>query len=118
MRRCILTIAFLCLLGSGTGCFVADELDSGEQIMNHNSARAKNKKPEPAQTAGNESGSTLESLRNMSSGAFGSMKEKIEEATKKEPDPSNTIVQCRVDGRTEFKRKYDCQSLGGRIVMR
>lgn len=114
--RAILTLALICLSLSGTGCFILDEMDSGAAIMDKNSARGNAANAAAAEEA--EEGMTLSDLRARGAGALGVISGKVEEAMQSEPDPNNVVVSCSIDGRTEFTRKFDCQSRGGRLLSR
>ena len=67
---------------------------------------------------GGAGGLTLAGLRERGADAFSDLSGRIEQALKKAPDPENTIVSCRIEGRTAFARKFDCQSRGGRVLPR
>lgn len=114
--RAILTIALICLGLSGTGCFILDEIDSGVAKMDKNSARGNPANIAVAEKA--EEGMTLADLRARGVGAIVAISGKVKEAMQSEPDQNNVVVSCSIDGRTEFTRKYDCQSRGGRVLSR
>lgn len=109
----------LCFCLSGTGCFVLDELDKGQEEMRKHSPQTKN---DPAETAkaerGGESGFTFAGLRKKGAGALDDLSGVVEEAMQPTLDPENVVVRCQIDGRTEFTRKFDCQSRGGRLLNR
>ena len=42
----------------------------------------------------------------------------VEEAMQPTLDTANVLVSCQIDGRTEFTRKFDCHSRGGRLLNR
>ena len=109
-----IAIASAALLLSAGGCFVNDELTSGEQIMESHSAGKPSAAPAPG--AEEPSSLTIASLRDRGNEAFGGLKNKLDEAMEKEPDPDNTILKCQVDGRVRFTRKFDCQAMGGRVL--
>jgi len=102
------------LLLSAGGCFVNDELTSGEHIMDSHSSRKPGAAAKPS--AEEPSGLTLAAFRSRGSETLGGLQEKLDDAMKKEPDPDNTIIKCQVDGELRFTRKFDCQSLGGRQI--
>ena len=114
MRTLALAIFVVTFVTSG--CFVADELDQGSKIMDQHSGK-KQEEPKPGSDASSSSGSSFFSGVD-AGGKLQKIQEKYEEATAKPPDPNNTMVQCEVEGRVRFTRKYDCQALGGRLVMR
>ncbi len=105
----------LCLLGSG--CFILDEIDKGQEEMRKHSPEAKNQ-AKSAPEKDENGGISLAALRERSAGAIDSISGRVEEALAPEPDPDNVVVSCAIDGRTEFTRKFDCQSRGGQVLSR
>ncbi|MBW2273929.1 MAG: hypothetical protein JRG96_11705 [Deltaproteobacteria bacterium] len=116
MRLLAIAIAIALVSCVTTGCFVFDELDSGLAIMDQHS-RKKPEEPKPAAQPSDSSGSSFLSGIDVA-GQFRKFQDKVGEAMAKPPDPDNTLVHCEVEGRVRFTRKYDCQALGGRLVMR
>ena len=114
MRVLVIAIALVSCVTSG--CFVNDELDSGVAIMDQHS-RKKPGEPQQDTAASSSSGSNFLSGID-AAGKLQKMKDSIDEAMAKPPDPDNTMVTCDVDGAVRYTRKYDCQALGGRLVMR
>ncbi len=104
----------LCLLGSG--CFILDEIDKGQEEMRKHSPQAKEDRSSAENS--DEGGLSLAALREKGAGALGDLSGRVEEALQPAPDPDNVVVTCAIDGRTEFTRKFDCQSRGGRVVPR
>jgi hypothetical protein len=114
MRALIIAIALVTCVTSG--CFIADELDSGSKIMDQHSRK---KAGEPQQNTAASSSSGSKFLSGIDAGGqLQKMKDSIDEALAKPPDPENTLVSCEVEGTIRYTRKYDCQALGGRLVMR
>ena len=114
MRLLVLAILLVSFVTSG--CFVADELNQGSKIMDQHSGK-KPKAPESDSEASSASGSSF--ISGFDAGKkLEKIQDKYDEVTAKPPDPNNTMVQCQVEGRVRFTRKYDCQALGGRLVMR
>jgi hypothetical protein len=95
MRRSALLVLCVCL----SGCFVFDELDAGEKIMEQN-AKAKPAaapaQPAAAPQAGAGGWANAKSLGDAPS------------------DGKNPAVACAIGGSTRFMRKSDCLSQGGR----
>ena len=83
-----------------TGCFVFDELDAGEKIMEQNAAA----KPAaaPAQPA---------AAHQTGSGWWANAKSLSDTPAEPSKDPA---VACTVGGSMRFMRKSDCLSQGGR----
>lgn len=111
--RALLTVLLAGLTLSGTGCWVIEEINKGQAILEHHSPTPKN---EPAEEA--DSGFSLAALKEKGAEAFKDISGRVEEALKKEPDPENVVVRCAIEGRIEYARKFDCQSKGGRIAQR
>ncbi len=116
--RSVLASLFLALvLCTGTtGCFILDELNKGEALQNQHSEHRGASSKQAAAAKGKQADSG--GLGGLGAGAIGQLQEKLEEAMEREPDPDNTIIRCRQDGRVEFTRKFDCQAGGGQVVMR
>lgn len=114
MRRVGILIAVLLL---APGCFVFDELDKGQKLMEQHSpktdaqrkaasqaaeAPAKPEKPQPG---------LLDQVRDW-------IAQRTAEAEPKRPqaDPDDVPVSCRIGGHVQFVRKSDCQLRGGRVI--
>ncbi len=114
------TVLFVGVCLFGTGCFVLDEIDKGQEIMEHHSRAPKKgtaeSDAEKKDAAGG--GLTLAGLRERGADAFSDLSGRVEEALKKAPDPENIVVSCRIEGRVEYARKFDCHSRGGRVTSR
>lgn len=96
VRRSALLV--LCVLLSG--CFVFDELDAGQKIMEQNAPAKPAAEPAPpgaAHQTGSGWWANAKSLRD----------------TPAEPG-NNPAVACAIGGSTRFMRKSDCLSQGGR----
>jgi hypothetical protein len=117
--RGLLAFLLVCCCLSGTGCFIFDEIDKGQEEMRKHSPAAKNDPAEKdsAVQAG-KGGISLTALRDRGAGVLGDLSGRVEEALQRAPDPDNIVVSCRIEGRTEFTRKFDCQSRGGRVIPR
>lgn len=93
-------IALLALCVCVSGCFVFDELDAGEKIMEQNAA-AKPAAAPAAPAAAHQTGSgwwaNAKSLSDTPADAG-----------------ANPAVACTIGGSTRFMRKSDCLSQGGR----
>jgi len=113
--RWILVVALLASLCQG--CFVFDELDKGQQIMDQHSPRAREKAakreeaaaaPRSARAGAKQEEGTLEGLKKW-------WKKKREPAPPKR-DPDDGVVRCQIGKTTHFTRKSDCMLRGGRVL--
>ncbi len=103
----------LIMVGTGSpGCFVFDEIDSGQEVMRKHSSEGK----KGAGKGDSEGGSGLASLKQQGADRFGNLQERVEEALRPQPHPDDIVVRCEIDGRPQFMRKFSCQSLGGRVL--
>ena len=119
MRSLILPLLLgLTLCGTGTGCFIFDELDKGAAIMDQHSRKGSKKKSSADAEKGKEGLTGLAAWKARGKATVDKLNETVEEATKKELDPDNVIIRCKVEGRVQYTRSFDCQALGGQIVMR
>src|SRR5437667_12410943 len=93
-------LALLVLCVCVSGCFVFDELDAGDKIMEQN-AKAKPAAAAPAQPAAAHQGG---------SAWWANAKSLSDTPAEPGKDPA---VACTVRGSTRFMRKSDCLSQGG-----
>lgn len=113
MRTLLISlIAALCC-----GCFVLDELDQGEVLMEQASSRGGAKKKAAAAEA--EAPASRSRASAGSGGGDGFLDTakgwwtKLSAPAHTEPDPNDTVVRCRVDGSVQYMRASDCQVRGG-----
>ena len=111
MRR-FAPLALVAALALPTGCFVFDEIDKGQKIMEKHSGRGAHHASEdeaPAPEAGEDEGP----------GLIARVKAFWEEArAEDEPERSadDSIITCELsDGGTTFTYESDCLSRGGEI---
>lgn len=113
MRRLLPLLLVLVLC---QGCFVFDELDKGEAIMDAHSPNrnkhASDEAPPPPASQDDDEGSLLTDLKD---GVVGLWTE-ASEPKPPERDPDDVPVACAVSGQTVFVRKTDCIVRGGRIL--
>jgi hypothetical protein len=100
VRATVLLLA--CVFASG--CFVFDELDKGNKILDQNFSKAAEKAP--AQSAPAETGSAPQA----GGGWWANAKSLNGPPTS---DGKNAVVSCTVGKTTKFMRKDDCLSQGG-----
>jgi ABC-type nitrate/sulfonate/bicarbonate transport system substrate-binding protein len=114
MRR-ILIVALLASLCQG--CFVLEEIDKGQQLMDQHSPRAREKAaqqeeavagPLSARPGAKQEEGILERLAKW-------WKKKREPAPSKR-DPDDLVVRCQIGRTMHFTRKSDCMLRGGRVI--
>jgi hypothetical protein len=113
MARLRAALLVLLILPPCAGCFVFDELDKGQEIMEQLGPGKAKKKKEEAATAAPASPSTAR----RGPGAMDRLKGWWRQATEPAPappDPNDKIVSCTLGGSTQFMRKSDCELRGGR----
>ena len=114
MRTVVVALAVCSLLG--TGCFVFEEMDSGMEYWEEHSPDANTKKNRKnLELEGDEEPGILERLRQWWHGraSDSGSRHRAEEPSGPPPDPENVLVECTLDGRVQFMRKFDCQLRGG-----
>ena len=113
--RWILLIALLASLCQG--CFVLDEIDKGQQLMDQHSPGARKQAakrkeaeeaPRSARAGAKQEEGTLDGLKKW-------WKKKREPAPPKR-DPDDGVVRCQIGRTTQFTRKSDCTLRGGRVT--
>lgn len=113
--RWILVVALLASLCQG--CFVLDEIDKGQRLMEQHSPRAREQAakreeaaaaPRSARAGAKQEEGTLEGLKKW-------WKKKREPAPPKR-DPDDGAVRCQIGRTTHFTRKSDCMLRGGRVI--
>lgn len=102
-----------------TGCFVFDELEAGEKIMDSHSPHRNKKKSEAEEAATSGTGEEeskptgqawWSQARSLNSGP-------ADDEDADAGDPS-AVVRCELAGATRFMRRGDCLSQGGRLASR
>ncbi len=102
------------------GCFVFDELDKAEKLMDETTggraARKRNEEKAAAATA-----SSQKPAKGAEEGILERARELWDKATAPAPvppDPDNILVRCQLPNGARFTRKFDCLSQGGEILHR
>lgn len=98
----LIAITLLC-----GGCFVFDEIEAGQEIMEAHSPGTKE--------AAVEDDGTPKSARDKLNSYYAKQRAKASAPTKSE-DASDKLGQCRIGGRTNFMRRSDCQTRGGKFL--
>lgn len=109
--RALLPIAATGLVaGLLCGCFVFDELDAGEKMMEQNSPRAKT-----AAAAGKPAaGKPADADATPAGEAWWSTARSLDARAETDPGDPDAAVSCRLRGATRFMRRADCVAQGGR----
>lgn len=84
--------------------------------MRHHSPEGRGK--EEASDKDPTGGLSLDTLRERGASVIDDLSDRAEQLLARKPDPENVVVRCATGSRIEFKRKFDCQSLGGRVLSR
>jgi hypothetical protein len=112
LRLRLLALALVALLASG--CFVFDEIDQGEKLMEQNSGAIQKKKKQEAAaaTAPSDAGQGAEGEKKKS---WWETARTISPADKAPTDDPH--VRCNLAGKERFMVQSDCVSQGGRPVL-
>ena len=113
MVRLLLCLLIPLLCG---GCFVFDEINKGQELMEQHSPKDIDEEPPPAAAS---SSRRPKEEPNLLVGLLDSAKAwwKAETAPKPvERDPDDIVVRCDLGDRMQFTRKSDCQVRGGTIL--
>ena len=106
MLRWVLGLGSALLL---CGCFVLDELDAGEKIMDSHSPTRSAEAEAPAAPAADG-----EAAGPPTGQAWWSKSRSLGERVEAEPGDPKAPIRCRIAGGTRFMRRGDCLSQGGR----
>lgn len=115
---CVRVLVLILSLAVCSGCFVADELDAGREILDQHSpkdAKAKAEpepEPEPARPAPARAHSDEPGLL----GSLLGMAQEQFEPEPPPPDPDDAPVRCWIGKREHFSTRRDCASRGGKPV--
>jgi len=115
--------AGLCLLAAAclaSGCFVFDELDAGQKIMDQHRAR-KNKTEQDtpqAKPSEDESPGLVAKVKDWWSGLGEGGGTAASRDTSPPPHPDDVLGTCDLGGGLTFMRKFDCQRKGGKFKAR
>jgi hypothetical protein len=101
----VLLLACLCC-----GCFVFDELEAGEKMMEQNSP----KKPGAEAAAATAAAGDAEKPGPPTGQAWWSGARSLNAPAEAKPGDPDAPVRCKLGGGTRFMRRGDCLSQGGR----
>lgn len=110
--RGLLTLALVLPLVFAPGCFVFDELDKGEAIMDAHRPAAKKKKEEVEAAKSGEAPPTYSQVTQNWWKDATSLSKAPEQGDDEAGDP-NATVTCKHEGKTFFTRRSDCLARGG-----
>jgi hypothetical protein len=115
MHLRLLAVLLVALLGSG--CFVLEELDKGNEILDaHSPTRSKAAKEKAAAAAGQTAakpGDPQEDPRARQKAWWQSARSLSRADEKPSEDPN---VRCRLGGGVRFTRQTDCLTQGGTVL--
>ncbi len=109
VARLLLIALIACLT---QGCFVWEELEKGEAIMDAHRPRNLDDPKEPAAVAPDEDESNLIASLSQTLNEWWTS---ATEPSAPERDPGDVPVRCEINGRMQFTRKSDCSLRGGSI---
>ena len=110
MARLLLIALIACLT---QGCFVWEELEKGEAIMDAHRPRNLDDANEPAAVAPLEEEPGLVASLSQKLQAWWTS---VRQPSAPERDPNDVTVRCEINGRMHFTRKSDCNLRGGSIL--
>jgi len=115
MRLRLLALLLVALLGSG--CFVLDELDKGNEILDsHSPTRSKGAQAHAAAAAGQQPGKPGDPKQDPKARekAWWESARTLSRADEKPSEDPN--VRCRLGGNVRFTRQTDCLTQGGTVL--
>ncbi len=92
-----------------SGCFVIDEIDQGQKIMDDHSPKAKEEKEEAPKKSAARAGGRTDAVDNY-------FREEAQDGTTKSFAPgevSEGIVACKLADGTQFMKRENCAARGG-----
>jgi hypothetical protein len=114
---------FALILLSGlifSGCFVIDEIDKGNAILDQHGGRArKQREAAAAAAAAEESAAAKRRSGPQEPGVKEQLSkwwQEVSEEGPAPPDPNNGIVRCTIGGTIAFTREKECKIRGGRAA--
>ena len=113
MRLRLLALALVAQLVSG--CFVFDEIDKGEKLMEENSGALQKKKAEQAAAAQAAATTTGNAAGGEKKKGWWETARSISAADKAPTDDPH--VRCKIEGKERFMVQSDCLSQGGKPAL-
>jgi hypothetical protein len=98
----------------GQGCFVLEEIDKGQAIMDQHSPNRRPAAEEPAEAPPRRGkrGADEEGVLASVQGWW----KQLNEPKPAQRDPNDVPVRCALDGSVQFVRSSDCALRGGRVL--
>lgn len=113
MRRWIALCSVAFLLG---GCFVLDEIDAGQEIMDQHRQGGSKAEAEDAEGGSTPEGGApglVAKVKDWWSGLGSEPADSPERDSGPPPHPDDVLGTCDLGGSLTFMRKFDCQRKGG-----
>jgi hypothetical protein len=113
----IAPILLCCLLFSG--CFIAEELDKGEAILDQHGAGLRRARAAAKAKAAEEAAPPFRRAAPAAPGIKQKLSKWWKEVSEEGPapdDPNNGVVRCELGKKVLFTRQKDCEIRGGRAV--
>ncbi|HXV36013.1 MAG TPA: hypothetical protein VEC18_02625 [Myxococcota bacterium] len=114
------TAILLCSLAL-SGCFIADEINKGDALIEQHSVGWRNKKKQAQQAEQQAADAEANDQAAQAAGARPGVSDKLSEwwrdTVEERPvsvDPSDALVRCEIGGGTQFLRRSDCELRRGR----
>jgi hypothetical protein len=103
----VLLLALLC-----SGCFIIDEIEAGQEIMD---AHSPDRQPGAKSGTAAEPSGERKTARQRLAEYYAKQRAKAS-GPSRSSDPGDAVGRCRIRGSTEFLRRSDCQLRGGTFL--
>jgi hypothetical protein len=120
MRRWSAIVCLIAAAGLATGCFVIDEIEAGQEIMDqHRPGGAKAEAEEEAAPPSEEgSPGLVAKVKDWWAGLGADSGGSPQRDSGPPPHPDDVLGTCDLGGSLTFMRKFDCQRKGGEFKPR
>jgi hypothetical protein len=116
MRR-ILVVTLLASLCQG--CFVFEEIEKGQQIMDQHSPKVRAMKEQKEKETAASKTARAGARQEEEGGILDDLQQwwqKSREPAPPERGPDDVVVRCQIGGSMHFMRKSNCKIRGGRVI--
>jgi hypothetical protein len=115
MRRWSAILCLLAAAGLASGCFVIDEINAGQEIMDQHRPHGKKAEEDAAKTGSPEDSSPglVARVKDWWDGLGPESGGATPRDSGPPPHPDNVLGRCDLGGSLTFMRKFDCQRKGG-----